>query len=324
MTAGERKPLLAVSGLKTYFPFGGRWFGQRSWVRAVDGVDLTLGKSEVLGLVGESGSGKTTLGRSVLRLVEPIAGRVELDGTDMLRLEPRRLRPVRRRMQIIFQDPYASLSPRMQIRRIIAEPLQAYGLASRQQMETRVAGLLERVGLESYFMYRYPHEMSGGQRQRIAIARALAAEPDILIADEPVSALDVSVQAQVLKIFLGLQRREGIAILFISHDLSVVERIADRVAVMYRGRIVEQARTERLMGSPQHPYTQALLSAVPVPVPGAVRERIRLTGEPPSPTEAVIGCPFAARCREAQEICRQAEPPLEEKAAGHAVACHLR
>lgn len=317
-------PLLAVSGLETHFPTGSRWFGTREWIRAVDGVDLTLSKGEVLGLVGESGSGKTTLGRSLLRLIEPTAGSVRLDGIDLLRLPRGQLRPVRRRMQLIFQDPYASLSPRMQIGRIIAEPLEVYRLAKKHEMETKVTELLGRVGLEPYFMYRYPHEMSGGQRQRIAIARALAAEPDVLVADEPVSALDVSVQAQVLKILAKLQRDDGIAILFISHDLSVVERVADRIAVMYLGKIVEQAPTERLMDSPQHPYTQALLSAVPVPIPGARRQRIRLTGELPSPTKRIRGCPFASRCPEVQDICHRSAPPLEEKAPGHIVACHAR
>jgi oligopeptide/dipeptide ABC transporter ATP-binding protein len=316
--------LLTVSDLKTHFPFGGRWFGERSWVRAVDGVDLLLHRGEVLGLVGESGCGKSSLARSILNLVEPTSGRVCFDGIDVLATRGGERQSIRRRMQIIFQNPYAALSPRMQIKQIIAEPLRLHRMAARNEIEDRVAALLGEVGLEPYFMHRYPHEMSGGQRQRISIARSLALEPELIIADEPVSALDVSVQAQVLKIFLELKRRESMAILFISHDLSVVERIADRVAVMYRGRIVEQARTARLMDSPQHPYTQALLSAVPVPVPGATCTRIRLTGEPPSPTEHIVGCPFASRCREVQDICRQAKPPLEEKAASHTVACHLR
>ena len=315
---------LTVSDLKKYFPFGSRWFGERGWVRAVDGVDLHLERGEVLGLVGESGSGKSTLGRSILNLVEPTSGKIRFDGIDLLRLKGGERQTIRRRMQIIFQDPYAALSPRMQIKQIIAEPIRLHRLAAKNEIEDRVAALLREVGLEPYFMHRYPHEMSGGQRQRISIARALALEPDLIVADEPVSALDVSVQAQVLNILINLQREKGIGMLFISHDLSVVERIADRVAVMYLGKIVEEAETELVIGSPQHPYTQALLSSVPDPDPGARRERIRLTGELPSPTEPIIGCPFASRCPEVQDICRRVAPPLEEKAGGHSVACHLR
>ncbi len=316
--------LLTVSDLKTYFPFGNRWFGEREWVRAVDGIDLHLERGEVLGLVGESGSGKSTLGKSILNLVEPTSGSIRFDGLDVLRLKGGERQTIRRRMQIIFQDPYAALSPRMQIKQIIAEPIRLHRLAAESEIEDRVSALLREVGLEPYFMHRYPHEMSGGQRQRISIARALALEPDLIVADEPVSALDVSVQAQVLNILINLQREKGIAILFISHDLSVVERIADRVAVMYLGKIVDEAETGIVIGSPQHPYTRALISSVPAPDPGARRERIRLTGELPSPTEPIIGCPFASRCPEVQDICRRVAPPLEEKAGGHSVACHLR
>lgn len=318
------EPLVSVRGLKTYFPFGGRWFGQRGWVRAVDGVDLDLRRGEVLGLVGESGCGKSTLGRSILRLVEPIAGSIRFDGIDLLGLVGGELREVRRRMQIIFQDPYSALSPRMQIRGILAEPLRLHRLATGSEVDGRVERLLREVGLESYFMYRYPHEMSGGQRQRIAIARALSLEPDLLVADEPVSALDVSVQAQILGLLLELQRKRGIALLFISHDLSVVERIADRTAVMYLGKIVERAPTEEVLRAPLHPYTQALVSAVPEPDPDGGRERIRLSGELPSPTQPIAGCPFASRCPEVEDRCRRVAPPLEEKVDGHQVACHRR
>ncbi len=257
------RTLLSVSGLKTYFPFGDRWLGQRQWIRAVDGVNFTIKRGEVLGLVGESGSGKTTLGKSLLRLVEPTAGTIHFDGVDLLALNGRAFRALRRRMQMIFQDPYGSLNPRMQVKQIIAEPLRYHQMVPKHQVEERVASLLARVGMEAYFMHRYPHEFSGGQRQRIGIARALALEPDFIVADEPVSALDVSVQAQILNIFLELQRKEGIALLFISHDLAVVERVADRIAVMYQGKIVEEAETDRLISRPQHPYTRSLLAAVP-------------------------------------------------------------
>ncbi len=253
--------LLDVRGLRIYFPLGGRWFGRREWVRAVDGVDLELRRGEIFGLVGESGSGKTTLGRAVLRLVEPTGGAVQFDGIDVLALRGRELRTMRRRFQIVFQDPYRSLSPRMQIQSLLAEPLRLHHIVPEGEIEKRVLELLSAVGLEPYFRYRYPHEMSGGQRQRVAIARAMALEPDLLVADEPVSALDVSVQAQILNVLLELQRRVGITMLFITHDLAVVERIADRVAVMYQGKIVETGDTERVLDHAEHPYTQRLLAA---------------------------------------------------------------
>ena len=314
--------LLSVRDLKTYFPLGQGWTGRRDFVRAVDGVDFDIRRGEVLGLVGESGSGKTTLGRTIARLVEPTEGSIRFDAGDFLQLTGKQLRRARRRLQIVFQDPYASLSPRMQIGQIVAEPLKLHRLVPPSQTKERVLELLARVGIEPYFAYRYPHEMSGGQRQRIAIARALALQPELIVADEPVSALDVSVQAQILKIFLGLKRTDGIAMLFISHDIGVVERIADRISVMYRGLFMEQAATDTLIGEPLHPYTQALLSAVPTMDPAQQRKRIRLRGEPPRATEELVGCPFASRCPIVEDLCRKVTPPLEAKEPGHLVACH--
>ena len=309
-------PLLQVRGLQTHFPYGNRWLGARGVVKALDGVDLVLGRGEVLGLVGESGSGKTTLGRSVLRLIEPTAGSVVFDGIDVLAQRGADMRRLRRRMQIVFQNPYGSLSPRMQVQQILAEPLRLHRIVDDTEIETRVLELLESVRLEPYFRFRYPHEMSGGQRQRIAIARALALEPEFIVADEPVSALDVSVQAGILAILLELQRTTGIALLFISHDLAVVERLADRIAVMYRGQVVEEGTSDQIIDKPQHPYTQALLAA-------AKRQRVAQRSTADSRQQSAGGCVFAPRCPEAQDICHQAAPALEFK-QGRKVACYLR
>jgi oligopeptide transport system ATP-binding protein len=316
-------PMLSVRGLRKSFPLGRGWARRTAELEALAGVDLDLLPGEVLGVVGESGSGKTTLGRCVLRLLKPTAGEIKLDGNDFLALRGKRLRQRRKRLGVVFQDPYASLNPRMQIGRIVSEPLRVGGKWSRVAMDERVVELLERVGIEQRFMTRYPHEMSGGQRQRVAIARALATDPDILVADEPVSALDVSVQAQILNLLLELKREGSLAMLFISHDLAVVERIADRVAVMYAGRIVETAPTERLITRPLHPYTKALLSAVPSVDPALRRERVLLRADLGPPGRHGHGCPLAGRCPDVQDECRSEEPPLDDIRAGHRVACHL-
>ena len=276
--------LLSARGLKTYFPFGSRWFGTRGEVKAVDDVEFEIKRGQVLGLVGESGSGKTTLGRSILRLIEPSSGEVYFEGQDILRLHPRDFRMIRRRMQIVFQDPYATLNPRMQIKQIIAEPLLFHKMVPPKKVEARVIELLAMVGMEAYFMYRYPHEFSGGQRQRIAIARALSMEPDFIVADEPVSALDVSVQAQIINILLRLQRKMELTILFISHDLAVVESIADRIAVMHNGKIVEEAGTDYLIKYPHHPYTKSLLRSVLDVDPTTRRPVKRRIPPPDTPT----------------------------------------
>lgn len=316
-------PILSTRGLRKSFLIGRGWGSRAGEIEALAGVDLDLHRSEVLGIVGESGSGKTTLGRCVLRLVRPSGGEVTLDGIDFLALRGRRLRHGRQRLGVVFQDPYSSLDPRMQIGSIVAEPLRVSRRVPGSEISEKVIELLERVGIEPSFMNRYPHEMSGGQRQRVAIARALATDPDILVADEPVSALDVSVQAQVLNLLLELKREGRLAMLFIAHDLAVVERIADRIAVMYAGKIVESAATDRLITRPLHPYTQALLSAVPSVDPALRRERIRLRDDVGPAGRYAGGCPLAGRCPIVQEICRSKVPPFEEVAAGHSAACHL-
>jgi oligopeptide/dipeptide ABC transporter ATP-binding protein len=316
--------LLEVRGLKKYFPVKGGFFGREiSAVRAVDGVSFWIGRTETLGLVGESGSGKTTTGRALLRLIEPTAGQAMFEGVDVFGMERRELQKLRRKAQIVFQDPFASLNPRMTVGDTIREVLRVHRLARGRAAETRVRELLQLVGLSPAHADRYPHEFSGGQRQRIGIARALSVEPDFIVCDEPVSALDVSVQAQVLNLLESLQHRLGLAYLFIAHDLSVVEHVSDRIAVMYLGRIVEMGRAADVIERAKHPYTRALLSAVPVPDPGFRRERIVLRGDVPSPSDPPPGCPFHPRCQHPlrDADCAAIVPPLAEKAEGHFAAC---
>ena len=318
------RPLLSVRELTRHFPIKRGVFGRvTGQVRAVDGVSFDVAPGETLALVGESGCGKSTTGRAILRLIEPTSGAVTFDGIDVLSLDGAELRKLRRRMQIVFQDPFSSLNPRMSIGAIVREGLTIHRLAEGSAADARVRQLLEEVGLRPEYSSRYPHEFSGGQRQRIGIARALAVEPKFIVCDEPVSALDVSVQAQVVNLLQDLQRDRGLTYLFIAHDLSVVEHIADRVAVMYLGRIVELAAAADLYREPRMPYTQALLSAVPVPDPSARRSRIVLTGDVPSPANPPSGCVFHPRCHHPQrdEACTRIVPPLEEKAPGHWAAC---
>jgi oligopeptide/dipeptide ABC transporter ATP-binding protein len=315
--------LLEARGLHKHFPVRrGLLGGARGVVRAVDGVDLELRSGETLGVVGESGCGKSTLGRLVLRLLEPTAGTVVFEGRDLGSLDASQLRAARRSLQIIFQDPYASLNPRMTVGQTLAEPLRLHRLARGRERE-RVAELLRTVGLAPEHARRYPHEFSGGQRQRIGIARALAVEPKLIVCDEAVSALDVSVQAQVVNLLQDLQRRFGLAYVFIAHDLAVVKHLADRIAVMYLGQIVETAHKRALFAAPRHPYTRALLAAIPRPQPGGPRERRLVGGDVPSPLAPPAGCRFHTRCPHARLRCREVAPAFERDADGHGVACHF-
>ena len=321
------EPLLRVENLRVHFPLPGRsWLASKGVVRAVDGVDLNVASGELVGLIGESGSGKTTLGRALARLIEPTSGTVRFMGRDFLSLQGRALRSERRHLQMIFQDPYGSLNPRHRVGRILAEPIRAHRLGSPAEVAKKVASLLEQVELPPESVHRYPHEFSGGQRQRIGIARALATEPRLIVADEPVSALDISIRAQVLNLLARLRDDLGLALLFIGHDLALIERVADRVAVMYLGKIAEIADRSRLFSAPAHPYTVALLSAVPNPDPRHRSQRIELGGEPGNAADPPAGCPFHPRCPIARDRCSREVPALESKDSRypeHRVACHF-
>lgn len=315
--------ILRVERLKKYFTLGGGLFGGRALtIRAVDDVSFTVRRGETFGLVGESGCGKTTLGQTIIRLYDPTDGHIYFNGVDISHLSQRQLRPFRRDIQMIFQDPSASLDPRMTVGSIIAEPLTIARIGTRAERRERVQELLRVVGLNSYFANRYPHEFSGGQRQRIGIARALALNPQLIICDEPVSALDVSIQAQVLNLLKDLQKQFHLTYLFIAHNLAVVAHISDRIGVMYLGKLVEVGSAHAITMSPKHPYTQALISAVPVPEPGRQRQRVLLQGDVPSPANPPTGCRFHPRCPIARPNCAAEEPRLEEKAPDHWVACH--
>jgi oligopeptide transport system ATP-binding protein len=316
-------PLLEVRNLRKWYDIRhGMISGVRGHVKAVDDVSFSIRPREVLGLAGESGSGKTTIGRAVLRLIEPTAGEIRFGGTDLIALNRRELRKFRRKAQIVFQDPFSSLDPRMTIEQIVAEPVQVQGLGlSRMQRRERVIDLLDTVALSPHYLERRPHELSGGQRQRVGIARALAVEPSFLVADEPVSALDVSIQAQVVNLLDELKERFGLAMLFISHDIAVMEHLSNRIAVVYLGKIMEIGPTEEIVHRPKHPYTEALLSAVPDPDPALKRKRIVLQGDVPNPVNPPSGCVFRTRCPYALPACAEAVPPLRAVGADHATAC---
>jgi oligopeptide/dipeptide ABC transporter ATP-binding protein len=321
--------LLDVTDLKMYFPLY-RGFTQQlaGYIKAVDGVSLSLREREVLGLVGESGCGKTTVGRTILRLYDPTSGEIRFrtksgEWVDIARITPAKMKPLRREMRMIFQDPFSSLNPRMTVKDLISEPLEIHGIAHGKEAEARVADLMRAVGLDPSYMRRYPHEFSGGQRQRIGLARTLSLNPRLVIADEPVSALDVSVQAQVLNLLQELKDRLGLTLIFVAHDLSVVEHISDRIAVMYVGKIVEMASTNELLQHPLHPYTEALLSSIPPADPDIHSNRIKLQGEVPSPANPPTGCIFHPRCNYARPECSQSIPSLREVKPGHLVSCHF-
>jgi peptide/nickel transport system ATP-binding protein/oligopeptide transport system ATP-binding protein len=323
---GGVEPLLAVDNLTKRFPVAGGFFNRpTAWVHAVEDISFTLGRGETLGLVGESGCGKSTAGKAVLKLHQPTSGRIRLEGEDITALSPSRMRPYRRQMQIIFQDPFSSLNPRMTAARIVGEPLVIHGIGNSGERLDRVAELFRRVGLRPDQMKRYAHEFSGGQRQRVAIARALAVNPKMIVADESVSALDVSIQASVINLLIELQKEFNISFLFISHDMSVIEHVSHRVAVMYLGTMVEIADRKSIFTDPQHPYTEALLSAVPQPDPRVrhSKRRVMLSGEIPSPINPPSGCPFHTRCLYVKERCRVERPKIREMKLGHSAACHF-
>jgi len=318
------EPLLEVKDLKKYFPISEGKFGKPSrFVKAVDGVTFEIKKGEAFGLVGESGSGKTTIGRTILRMHDKTEGSVTFNGMDIHKLSKKELQKLRPKMQYIFQDPYSSLNPRMRIGDAIGEPLLHHGLVSKEEMREKVKEVLELCGLATYHIDRFPHEFSGGQRQRIVIARAMALNPDFIVADEPVSALDVSIQAQIINLFSDLKEQRELSYLFISHDLSVVEHLCSKIAIMYLGKIVEIASRDELFNNPKHPYTKALLSAVPIPDPTIKRNRIILKGDIPSPANPPKGCRFHTRCPYATDLCKEVNPELRTLGEGHEVACHL-